>query len=202
MDTIVWILMCAVIVCAYLYVYRRHAPATEGFSDAVAQNAAALHATAAPPAQNSSRRQFPAPSNAARSAYAPFHAANSAPATNAVPTENRVQRSGNTNAAPMANNTVAAVMARDDADQLCEEDLLPADENTLWSSVMPKGAGSLEEKNFLQAGYHLGINTVGQSLRNANYQLRSDPPNPRMTVSPWMQSTIDPDLNRRNFEIS
>jgi hypothetical protein len=57
------------------------------------------------------------------------------------------------------------------------------------------------DKNFLEAGYHVGINTVGQSNRNANLQLRSEPPNPQMSVSPWMQSTIEPDLARKPLEI-
>jgi len=44
------------------------------------------------------------------------------------------------------------------------------------------------------------VNTVGQSLRNANYQLRSEPPNPQVQVGPWMQTTIEPDLQRRPME--
>ena len=47
----------------------------------------------------------------------------------------------------------------------------------------------------------VGINTVGQSLRNANRQLRSEPPNPQVKVSPWLQSTIEPDSNRKPLEI-
>ena len=46
------------------------------------------------------------------------------------------------------------------------------------------------------------INISGQSLRNANMQLRSEPPNPIKKVGPWMQSTIEPDLNRKPLEIS
>jgi hypothetical protein len=55
--------------------------------------------------------------------------------------------------------------------------------------------------NFLTAGYHIGINTVGQTLRNANRQLRSEPLNPQVPVSPWLQTTIEPDTNRRPLEI-
>ena len=58
-----------------------------------------------------------------------------------------------------------------------------------------------KNNNFLNAGFHVGINTVGQSLRNANLQLRSEPPNPQMKVSPWMQSTIEADTNRKIMEI-
>jgi hypothetical protein len=86
-------------------------------------------------------------------------------------------------------------------EQLTQEDLLPKDEHSQWAQIAPSGVGSLEDKNFLVAGYHIGINTVGQSLRNGNLQLRSDPPNPQIAVGPWNQSTIEPDLNRKPFEI-
>lgn len=85
--------------------------------------------------------------------------------------------------------------------QLSANDLLPADNNSIWAKVNPRGQGELADKNFLEAGYHIGINTTGQSLRNANQQIRSDPPNPQMKVSPWNQTTIEPDVSRRSFEI-
>lgn len=88
-------------------------------------------------------------------------------------------------------------------DKLTAEDLLPKDAaNSKWAQVNPAGQGELKNQNFLTAGYHVGINTVGTTLRNANHQLRSDPPNPQIKVSPWNQTTILPDLNRRPLEIS
>lgn len=86
-------------------------------------------------------------------------------------------------------------------DILSSADLLPRDADSAWAQVAPSGQGSLQDKNFLSAGFHVGINTVGQTLRNANYQLRSEPPNPQVKVSPWNQTTIDPDTNRRPMEI-
>ncbi len=84
---------------------------------------------------------------------------------------------------------------------LSSADLLPRDANSLWAQVSPSGQGSLADQNFLTAGYHIGINTVGQTLRNANRQLRSEPPNPQVSVSPWNQTTIEPDINRQPLEI-
>tara|TARA_Y100000389_G_scaffold125559_1_gene122924 strand:+ start:1385 stop:1963 length:579 start_codon:yes stop_codon:yes gene_type:complete len=81
-------------------------------------------------------------------------------------------------------------------------DLLPSDKASEWSHANPVGKGSLDDQNFLSAGFHSGINTVGQSLRNANMQLRSEPANPQKKVGPWMQSTIEPDLNRKPLEIA
>lgn len=86
--------------------------------------------------------------------------------------------------------------------QLTAEDLLPAnDEADIWAETNPEGEGNVADKNFLTAGHHIGVDTVGQSLRNANYGLRSEPPNPREVVSPWMNTTIDADTNRRPLEI-
>lgn len=86
-------------------------------------------------------------------------------------------------------------------DQLSAGELLPKNDNSTWSDVNPQGKGKLGDQNFLTAGYHIGVNTVGQSLRNANLQLRSEPPNPQVKVSPWLQSTIEPDVNRKPLEI-
>ena len=87
-------------------------------------------------------------------------------------------------------------------DVLASADLLPRDANSLWAQVSPSGQGSLADQNFLTAGFHIGINTVGQTLRNANRQLRSEPLNPQVKVSPWLQTTIEPDINRRPLEIA
>ena len=84
------------------------------------------------------------------------------------------------------------------------EDLLPTDESKAiqeFNIAKPVGEGILQGVNLLDAGYHVGVNTIGQSLRNANRQLRSEPPNPQVNVSPWMNSTINPDLPRRPLEV-
>jgi hypothetical protein len=87
-------------------------------------------------------------------------------------------------------------------DQLTPSELLPKDNNSAWAEQNPMGPGSLKGKNFLSAGALLGVNTVGQSLRNSSWQLRSEPPNPQVPVSIFNQSTIQPDVNRRPLEIN
>jgi len=86
-------------------------------------------------------------------------------------------------------------------EMLSPEELKPQDNSSLWAQVNPSGVGNLKGRNFLQASHHIGINTVGQTLRNANLQLRSEPPCPQVQVSPWQQTTIEPDLSRKPFEI-
>lgn len=86
-------------------------------------------------------------------------------------------------------------------DTLSAADLLPRDAaSSPFAQVNPAGQGNSDGQNFLTAGSLIGIDTVGQSLRNANVQLRSEPPNPQVKVSPWMQTTIGPDMARRPLE--
>lgn len=79
------------------------------------------------------------------------------------------------------------------------KELLPKD--TEWSNLNPQGSGDLQHVNLLKAGHFAGINTVGNSLRNANLQLRAEPPNPQTNVSPWMNTTIEPDLMRTPIDL-
>jgi len=80
-------------------------------------------------------------------------------------------------------------------------ELLPKDQNNEWARLNPNGENDLKNINLLKAGFHHGIDTVGTTLRNANLQIRSEPPNPVDKVSPWMNSTIEPDLMRTPLEL-
>lgn len=85
-------------------------------------------------------------------------------------------------------------------DSLNPGELLPKEKSD-YAAFQPMGQGNLAGRNFLEAGKLIGIDTVGQSLRNANYQLRSEPANPRVAVSVFNNSTIAPDITRRHLEI-
>jgi hypothetical protein len=63
------------------------------------------------------------------------------------------------------------------------------------------GSGDLNMKNFLAAGYHIGVDSIGQSKKNGNWSLRSDPPIPQMPVGPWNNSPYQKDEYRRTFEL-
>jgi hypothetical protein len=80
-------------------------------------------------------------------------------------------------------------------------DLLPKDNNSQWAQLNPAGKGEFANTNFLKAGYHIGIDTIGQTLRNANLQIRSEPANPQVSVGPWNLSTIEPDFMRPPLEV-
>jgi len=80
-------------------------------------------------------------------------------------------------------------------------ELLPKDVNSQWANLNPTGKGELANINLLQAGYQIGIDSIGSSLRNPNLQIRSEPANPQLSVGPWNQSTITPDFMRPPLEI-
>jgi hypothetical protein len=81
-------------------------------------------------------------------------------------------------------------------------DLLPKDANSQWATLNPVNAqAGAPMPDLLQAGYHIGLDTIGQTLKNANYQLRSDPIIAKKDVGPWNQSTYEADYGRVPLEI-
>lgn len=116
--------------------------------------------------------------------------------------------SANKPAAPVANapaqevqSSNAAAGGYDFRSVTNPTDLLPQDQNSEWAALNPVNQGNAAMPDLLQAGYHIGLDTIGQSLRNPNYQLRSDPIIPKSDIGPWNQSTIEPDLGRVPLEV-
>lgn len=77
--------------------------------------------------------------------------------------------------------------------------LLPNDNNNEWSNIMPNN--DLKNVGMLNAGHHIGMNTVGSSLRNPNLQIRSEPTIPQSNIGPWNNTTMEADTLRRPLEI-
>jgi len=88
----------------------------------------------------------------------------------------------------------------DNQNSVSPYDLLPRDVNSEWSNINP-ASNDLKNLNLLSADQMIGINTVSSSLRNANYQERSEPIIPKKDIGPWGNSTIEPDNYRRDLEI-
>ena len=106
------------------------------------------------------------------------------PVVNKVVKEENVQRN---NSVENNNENNTACFPRE---RLTSDDLLPQDANSKWAKVNPISSGEIGDKNFLTAGYHIGINT---SLgRNNSLDLRHEPLAPQIPVSPWGISTIVP----------
>lgn len=82
-------------------------------------------------------------------------------------------------------------------------DLLPADsEADTWAAKIDQTGLTPQYRSFIEAGEHVGTDTRGGVMKNANLQIRSDPPIPREDVGPWQNSTFQADPYRRQFEIS
>ena len=78
---------------------------------------------------------------------------------------------------------------------------LPKQSNNKWFETFDNGELQVGDQNLIVTDkYVIGVNTVGQSLKNASHDLRPAPPNPKFAVSPWMNSTIEPDFNIRPFD--
>jgi len=59
---------------------------------------------------------------------------------------------------------------------------------------------ALAHQDFLSPVQQMGTDTVMSSLRNPSYDLRNNISNPITVVSPWMNSTITPDLQRKALD--
>jgi len=83
-------------------------------------------------------------------------------------------------------------------------DLLPVDNNAAWGGPLNStfmSQGNIVMPDLLQAGYHIGLDTIGQTLRNANRQERSDPIIPKSEGWGINMSTIEPDNARVPLEV-
>lgn len=74
------------------------------------------------------------------------------------------------------------------------------------NELLPKAAVDMKGENFLNATLSQSTEQViGKPTQvhrsRLNYDLRSTPPNPQVEVSPWNMSTMEPDVDRRHFEI-
>lgn len=81
-------------------------------------------------------------------------------------------------------------------------DLLPREVNQDWFETdFSHAQVGVDDANLVTTDrYIVGVNTVGNSLKNPSYDIRSAPPCPKFVVSPFLNSTIEPDFNIKGFE--
>lgn len=80
-------------------------------------------------------------------------------------------------------------------------DLLPQEVNDDWfQSDFSQSRIKLNENNIINSDkYIIGVNTVGSSLKNPSYDLRGTIPNAKTVVSPFLNSSIEPDYNIKHW---
>ena len=78
---------------------------------------------------------------------------------------------------------------------------VPKPVHTDPKELLPKDKGdAFQNKDLINAGRF--ISQQSEVLRNANLQIRSDPPVGKADTGPWNSTTIGPDLMRPQFELS
>ena len=77
------------------------------------------------------------------------------------------------------------------------KDFLPKELNDSWFDTdFSQAKYNVNDDKLINTDrYIIGVNTVGQSLKNASYDIRGTIANPKFTVSPWNNSTYEPDFN-------
>ena len=86
---------------------------------------------------------------------------------------------------------------KQNVDNYNAKDFLPREVNDEWFETdFSLAKYQLNDDKLINTEkYIIGINTVGQSLKNASWDIRGTIPNPKVVVSPWNNSTYEPDFN-------
>lgn len=87
----------------------------------------------------------------------------------------------------------------DPEDLFNADKMLPQEVNDDWFEVTPDPV-SVKNRHLINVTRPIGVNTIGSSTKNASYDIRGTIPNPRTVVSPFLNSSIEPDFNiKPNF---
>lgn len=102
-----------------------------------------------------------------------------------------------TGAVPPSTATDQVDFNRNNVSEYDSSQFLPQEVNDEWFDTdFTKAKYNLNDDKMINTNrYIIGVNTVGQSLKNPSYDIRGTIPNPKYTVSPWMNSTYEPDNN-------
>lgn len=74
------------------------------------------------------------------------------------------------------------------------ENYLPREVNDDWFDTQPEPV-SVKNHHLINVTRPIGVSTTAGSLRNASHDLRGNEPCPKFVVSPFLQSSIEPDFN-------
>jgi hypothetical protein len=85
-----------------------------------------------------------------------------------------------------------------DEDIFKSDEYLPQDQNKDWFEVMPEPI-SVKNRHLINVSRPVGIDTIGSSHRNASYDVRGTPIVAKSIVSPFLNSSIEPDLSIRGL---
>lgn len=104
---------------------------------------------------------------------------------------------GNTGEAD--NSMFASYKSTDNGAKMTDKDkfdasaLLPVEKNKEWFDD-PYEETSVKNVHLINIHRPVGVNTIQSSLKNPSHDLRGTIPNPKFVVSPWQNSSIEPDM--------
>jgi len=98
---------------------------------------------------------------------------------------------------PPNTNTDEVDINKNNVKKYNAKDFLPKEINNDWFDTdFSQAKYNINDDKLINTErYIIGINTVGQSLKNASYDIRGTVPNPKFSISPWNNSTYEPDFN-------
>jgi hypothetical protein len=73
-----------------------------------------------------------------------------------------------------------------------DEGLLPVEEKDWFEDVTPT---KIKNRHLINIYRPVGVNTISTSLKNPSLDLRGAPANPKQVISPFLNSSIEPDHN-------
>ena len=80
-------------------------------------------------------------------------------------------------------------------------DFLPKELNDEWFNTdLSKAQSQMDASTLIDVStFCQGVDTIGQSLKNPSYDIRGNIPNPKMAVSPFLNSSYEPDTNIKSW---
>ena len=84
-----------------------------------------------------------------------------------------------------------------DRDKFDAGSLLPKESNGEWFDDPYESTG-IKSSKLINIYRPVGVNTIQTTLKNASLDIRGSPPNPKYPVSPWNNSSYEPDTNIRS----
>lgn len=79
-------------------------------------------------------------------------------------------------------------------------EFLPQEVNVNWFDKDFNTISQVDTNMLIDVSqYANGVDTVGQSLKNPSYDIRGNIPNPKSVISPFLNSSIEPDTNIKSW---
>ena len=90
--------------------------------------------------------------------------------------------------------------SKEDSSKLQSSEFLPQELNQNWFDKDFNKVKEIDQDTLIDVSqYSSGMDTVGQTLKNPSYDIRGNIPNPKNIISPFLNSSIEPDNNIKSW---